>query len=536
MIRKIRTYLLTVLLLTTFLPAAAQSWLDYDQVVARYPLLQSRNAATLTTFSPADSSQFLLGDAWLTISTGQGHLEAPYVAPNAWDANAHVRSIYRMSHRVVVRGNMDYSYSWGKHAGGSVWIDPQQMPFDITEVDDSTRGNISLENYHLNGELGVDVGGGVSLGARFDYTTASGAKKKDPRHVNSLMNLQASAGVLWHKQAFTLGGSYLFDRRTEGLKFSTFGRTDRVYHYLIDQGAYFGREETTDGNGYVNDDNERPLIDISHGIALQAAYCHGNMTWAIEGNWSHRHGHYGLESPSMIDFNRHNGDAWDICSWWQRDNGSDMQRVTVSYSHQGVKDYERTYRIITDQGVTDIRYYDDRLMVERDNNALTVSGDLRWNIERQLPAWQVEGTLTHHRSSLTASLYPFYRQQLTHFTEFALQGIHNWLTARDQVWSLLLQAGWADGGGTASKDGTYQTPSADSKAPQEHTLYLMRQYEYLTAKRLLAGVQVGWSAPIARQHMRIYAQAGYNYRQAFDVHYLEDGHRHEASISLGCLF
>jgi len=64
----------------------------------------------------------------------------------------------------------------------------------------------------------------------------------------------------------------------------------------------------------------------------------------------------------------------------------------------------------------------------------------------------------------------------------------------------------------------------------------MRQYEYLTSKRLMAGVQVGWSAPIARQHMRIYAQAGYNYHQAFDIHYLEDGHRHEASISLGCLF
>ena len=536
MINNIRTYLLTALLLTTFLPAVAQSWLDYDQAVARYPLLQSRNAAALTTYCPADSTQLLLGEARLMMNTGHGHLAAPHVAPKGWEANAHVRSIYRMSRRVVVRGSMDYRYGWGKHAGGSVWIDPEQMPFDITEIDDTTRGNISLETYRLNGELGVDVGHGVSLGATFDYTTASGAKKKDPRHVNSLMNLQAGAGITWHIQGFTIGGNYLFGRRTEGLKFSTFGRTDRIYHYLIDNGAYFGREETTDGNGYVNDDNERPLLDISHGLALLAAYRHGMMTWGLEGSWSHRHGHYGLEAPSMIDFNRHNGYTWNIQSWWQRDNGSDMQRVTVSYSHQSIKDHERTYRIITDQGVTDTRYYDDRLMGERDNSLLTVGGDLRWGIERDLAAWQVEGTLTHHRRTLTASLYPFYRQQVTHLTEFTLQGAHNWLTARDQVWSLQLQAGWATGGGTARQDGTYQTPSADAEMPQEHTLYLMRQYEYLTAKRLLAGVQVRWSVPIARQRMRLYAEAGYSYRQAFDIHYLENGHRHEASVAMGCLF
>jgi hypothetical protein len=350
------------------------------------------------------------------------------------------------------------------------------------------------------------------------------------------MNLQAGAGITWHIQGFTIGGNYLFGRRTEGLKFSTFGRTDRIYHYLIDNGAYFGREETTDGNGYVNDDNERPLLDISHGLALLAAYRHGIMTWGLEGSWSHRHGHYGLEAPSMIDFNRHNGYTWNIQSWWQRDNGSDLQRVTVSYSHQGIKDHERTYRIITDQGVTDTRYYDDRLMGERDNGVLTVGGDLRWGIERELATWQVEGTLTHHRRTLTASLYPFYRQQVTHLTEFTLQGAHNWLTARDQVWSLQLQAGWATGGGTARQDGTYQTPSADAEMPQEHTLYLMRQYEYLTAKRLLAGVQVRWSVPIARQRMRLYAEAGYSYRQAFDIHYLENGHRHEASVAMGCLF
>lgn len=531
----IRTYLLTALLLTC-MTATAQSWLDYDQALADYPLLHTRNAAALTTFCPADSSQRLMGDVRLTAGTSHGHLDGPDAAPHSWEAGALVRSIYRMSRRVVVRGSMDYNYSWGRNAGGSVWIAPELMPFNITETADSTLGNISLETYHLNGELGVDVGRGVSLGARFDYTTASGAKKKDPRHVNSLMNCQASMGITWSANGFTIGGNYLYGRRTEGLKFSTFGRTDRVYHYLIDQGAYFGREESTDGNGYVSDDNERPLLDIRHGLSLLTAYRNGTWAWGLEGGWAHRHGHYGLESPSMIDFNRHNGDTWDVWSWWQRNSGASMQRVTVSYSHQSVKDYERTYRIITEQGVTDIHYYDDRLMGKRDNAMLAVTGDVRWGIRRHLPTWRVLASVTHDRRTTTASLYPFFRQQLAHLTEFTLQGSRSWLTARDQTWSLQLLAGWASGGGTAWRDGVYQTPDAGAAAPQEHTLYLMRQYEHLTARRVLAGAQVRWSTPVARQRMRLYAEAGYSFSHAFDIHYLEDGQRHRASVSLGCLF
>lgn len=530
------TYLLTALFLATFLAAPAQSWLDYDQALADYTLLHTRNVAALTTFNPIDSSQHLLGDVRLTAGTAHGHLDGINVAPHSWAAGARVRSIYRMSSRVVVRGSMDYSYTWGKNAGGSAWIDPELMPFNITETDDTTRGNISLETYRLNGELGVDVGHGVSLGARFDYTTASGAKKKDPRHVNSLMNCVVGFGTMWHIQDFTLGGDYQFSRRTEGMKFSTFGRTDRVYHYLIDQGAYFGREESTDGNGYVSDDNERPLLDISHGFSVQAAYQHGTSIWGIEGNWAPRHGHYGLESPSMIDFNRHSGNTWDVWSWWQRHAGTSMQRVTVSYSHQGLKDRERTYRVITEQGVTDIRYYDDRQIGERSCDRIEATGDMRWGIRRQLPAWQAQVSVTHSRQKLTASLYPFYRQQLAHLTEFLLQGSHSWLTAHDQVWSLRLQAGWAGGGGTPCREGYYQTPSAAAAKPSDYTLYLMRQYEHLTARRLLAGVKMHWSVPIARQRMRVYAEAEYRYRQAFDIHYLEDGYRHQVSLSVGCRF
>ena len=271
--RSMTYHLLTAaaIVMATSMPSQAQSWLDYAQTVARYPLLQSSNAATLTTYSPSDSSQLLLGDATLTMGTAQGHLARPGASPHAWEAQALVQSIYRMSRRVVVRGMMDYHYGWGSQAGGSVWIDPEQMPFDITETTDSTRGKTSLESYRLMGEVGVGLGHGVSLGGCFDYTTASGAKRKDPRHTVSLMHCLASVGATWHGGGFTIGGNYLFGRTTQALKFSTVGRTDQIYHYLVNHGAYYGREETTDGNGYVGSANERPWLDIKHGLPCSLA-------------------------------------------------------------------------------------------------------------------------------------------------------------------------------------------------------------------------------------------------------------------------
>ena len=531
-----RTYLLTAFLLAAIMPALGQAWLDYDQALTNYPLLHTTNAAGLTTFTPRDSSQLLMGDARVGTSTGHGQLKHPGSSTHEWNAQACVRSIYRLSRRTVVRGSMDYCYNWRRLDGGSVWIDPERMPFDITETNDSTLGNSSLETYHLNGELGINVGRGFSLGAQFDYTTASGAKKKDPRHINSLMLCKAGAGALWQHGRLTLGANYLFERSTEALRFSTVGRTDQVYLYLIDNGAFFGREETTDGNGYVGSEYERPLLDISHGMAWQAQYRQGAWSAGIEGEWHHRHGHYGLESPAHLDFNRHNGDRWKLWSWWQHASGKTLQRLVLSLEHHQLKDYERTYRIITDQGVTDVNYYDDRLMGQSSTHTINVSGTAQWGLLRELAAWQLQAGLRHHRRTLTASLYPFYRQQQTHTTEATLQGERNWLLPNDQTWSTRLLMGWSGGSGIPHHDGTYQAPDGNNIPPQGHIEHLMREYEYLTSKQLHLGAGVRWAIPLNHDRMRLYADADYHYSQAFNIHYLDNGYRHRMTLSLGCLF
>lgn len=532
---KTRTYLIAVAV--AFAVAGhAQTWLDYDQALSAYSWLHTTNAATLTTYQPTDSSQRLLADAHVGVSIAQGHLASSNATPESWGIDAAVRSIARMSRRVVLRGAMEYSNTWGHQAGGSVWMCPDDRPFDIIECNDSTRGDIGLERYYLDGEVGVMTVGGLSLGARFAYATASSAKKKDPRHTNTLMQLDVSVGGSWQVDRWRFGANYLLKRTTEALQFSTYGRTDRVYGYLIDQGAAFGRDEQSDGKGYVGSDHEKPWLDMRHGVALQAGFANNPWSAVIEWQWMHRHGHYGLESPSHLDFNRHKGNEWHLRSWWQYATSATIHRITAEWSHETIQDDERTYRIVTTGGVTDINYYDDRQTGEREVNDINITYDAQWGIRRSLATWQAQACLNHYRRSLTASLYPYYRQQLTRLTDIILSVCRNWLAHNDHVWSLAIAAGWSGGGGTPAKDGTYTAVIQESAPVADHNELLMRQYEWFTADRMHGGITMRWSMPLLHQHLRLYAQAGYRIAHAMDVKYLQGSNRHTGTISLGCLF
>ena len=191
-----RSVSIIIILLFVGFRSLALSWLDYDQVLAPWSWLATDNPAALVTYQPADSTQRLVADAAVGVFTGHGHLASLEASPHEWNAKGAAQAVFRSSSRVVMRGGMDYRHCWGSDACGSVWMEPGQMPFDMVEYTDTTRGNIRQERYGLNGAVGVEVGRGLSFGGRFAYASASSTKQKDPRHTNSLMELDVRAGVM----------------------------------------------------------------------------------------------------------------------------------------------------------------------------------------------------------------------------------------------------------------------------------------------------------------------------------------------------
>ena len=515
-------------------------WLDYDQTLMPYSWMLTGNAAGLTTYMPADTALYRLADAYVSAATSHGRFAPQHLAAHSSDVSVGVRSVYRMGQRVVFRGQMGYQNLWGKGAGGSVWINPRMMPFDITEYEDSTRGNTRQEIFLVDGAVGVSLAPWLSVGAEVNYKTSNYTKQRDPRHTNGLMLLHGSAGLMMRLGGgVSMGANYLLRRMVEDISFRTYGRTDKVYHYLIDNGAYFGRDEQTDGMGYTNNANQKPLVDMRHGAALQLAWERGDRwQWVSEVEYDHRHGHYGIESPSLLDYNNHQGDEWHLRSTLLRSGNESLHRLTLGISRVHVDDYERVYRSITSEGITDIHYYDSRLMGTIREGGVSLAYSGRFGCSRQLARWETDAAYEYSYYNRTASLYPFYRQQKTHLSAITLSGAHNVVldSAEPRVFTLGLSLTGATGGGDKNNDGTYAQPSDEQQPPLLHEACLGRQYEWLTADRLEVGVRLRYAFPVARMPVRGYVEAGGHWRKAFATEYLEDTHRLEASLTLGCNF
>ena len=530
-----RSVLVIIILLSVGLRVVALSWLDYDMVLAPWSWLATDNPAALVTYQPADSSQRLVADAAVGMVTGHGHLAPLEASPHEWNVKGTARAVFRSSSRVVMRGGMDYHHRWGSDACGSVWMEPGQMPFDIVEYTDSTRGNIRQERYGLNGAVGVSVGRGLSLGGRFAYASGSSTKQKDPRHTNSLMELDVRAGVMWQHSGWVVGAAYLLRRFTEAVQFRTYGRTDRTYGYLVDFGATYGRSETTDGKGYTSSDNEKPLLDMRHGLAIEAGYHRGIYSVGGEWRWHHRTGHYGVQSPSFVDFNKHHADRWSLAGWLQRSTADNLFKINFNWTHENLRDYERTYAIVSRGGVSDIEYFDDRLSGKRQSYSYMVGLQAHWGIERSLAAWQVRVQMDYSNDDVTSVVYPYYRLQRVHATSVSADVVRSWLVAGDRVWSLVAGALWSRGGGTPAADSTFGTPADGNTPPALLTETLMRRHEWLVAPRLGASLGVRHSFPVGK-HVRIYADARYGYTHAWNIEYCRGNHRHRASLAVGCQF
>ena len=139
---------------------------------------------------------------------------------------------------------MDYDNFAVKNMLGSVFINPERKPFDLSEDSLTNPGNKHRDTYNLVGAVGIDLWRGLAVGAKVDYTAANYAKYKDLRHRNSLMQLNLSLGIAAPiGKKWMLGANYIYGRSTESLRFVTYGKTEKVYKTLVDYGAFTGEVE-----------------------------------------------------------------------------------------------------------------------------------------------------------------------------------------------------------------------------------------------------------------------------------------------------
>lgn len=513
-------------------PSSGASWRTLRDAELSLGWLRSENAAGLIFFR--DSS---LSEIAAYAATEHGGLKNYYEAEDRLAFGLEAASCHRLSERVVVRGEVGYDRQLGRRMSGSYFIDPTQTPFDLVEFTDENPGDKQLETYRVAGSVGVAAARWFAAGARFDYTTANYAKRRDLRHVNSLMDMTVSPGILFRAGRVAVGVSYTYRRRIESLLLNVYGKTDRVYVSLIDYGAFFGKREVFSDTGYTKKNETKPLFDEYHGGAVQAAWrMTPRLTLYGELSFRMRSGYYGKPSPSTVVYTDHDGRVFACDVSLDYDAGRHQHTLQVAFGRNSVDNRENIYTYQNEEvGRSYIVYLGATEVGSRTRSSASAVYTGRLGVERGLPRWRIvcDGGVDSRR--ITASNYPDYRHQYLTWWHVGAAGERNLLRGRN-CWSLRLAAGWSAGQGDPAQDGRYASANESETLTRTRDDLLRREVEYLTSPRLDLSADLRLTRRFGSRGLRGYVAAGYAWEQAFGTQYLGNAMRHAALLRVGCEF
>lgn len=508
-------------------------WKDYSFIKRSQSWLTSENAAGLRALPVSHVSI-----AEVYSHKQNGALANYYQSNNSLEFGAQTESFYRLNPKTVFFGKVSYSNFSGKNMAGSVFIHPEEAPFDIVEYSDDNRGDKKRETYHLIGAVGTDLTERLTLGGKIDYTSSNYAKQKDLRHVNKLLDMNVTAGLSYRLNGMIeLGANYYYRRSVEGLDMEMYGTTDKVYTSLISYGGFFGLTEQFGVNGYTKENEEKPLFNEYHGGALQLMlHFTPQLSLFNEFAYKTRDGYYGKKSPSAVVYSNHDSNILEYHGRLSLKKRKNLHTLNLDIRREELSNKENIYRVETASGgSSNIGYY----------GTLDTTDKTMWNARAEYngnlgvtdfcPAWLVKAAVDYSSRSLTASVYPYYRKQEIKRTAFLLSG-ERAIRSRKDMYSLSLGTAYSYGSGTAKEDGIYATPSETQSAPKSMDEYLYREYEYLTGKQIKGEAGFKYSRMIGDKSTQGYVSLRYSMLKAFDVKYLGDGQRHDIQLTIGCIF
>lgn len=509
-------------------------WLRPADLSLRFPWLASENAAGLTLLSAdAKASEVsLYGELF------SGGLHNYNEAKNGYRWGLKGVSYYPVSDRVVVWGEVDYSNFQGKNMTGSYFIDPVHTPFDLVEFTEDNPGNKQLETYHLAGAVGANLTHQISGGLKMDYMAANYAKRKDLRHTNSLMDMTVTAGLNYcFADRFTLGINYAYRRRNESLLLSMYGTTDKLYYTLVDYGAFFGKRELFGDTGYTKENETKPLFDSYHGGSLQFSWRIGtHWEWFNEVGFRLRDGFYGDDSPSTIVYSNHTGETFAYRGQLVYAALRNTHTLRVTAEQHKVANRENIYDFRNDEaGINYYVYLGDAEVGTRKEQSISLQYTGRFCIEQELPLWQTDITLDYDRREQKAVNYPDYRRQNIAWWQLSALLERNFRSGRN-LYTAGLSLGYGAGYGDSFKDGRYNTSNEVETLTRTLDMLLIRDYEYHTATRIGAGMNMRYSRLLGQKGVRGYVELDYNLRKAFDTVSLDNAMRHTVSLQIGCNF
>lgn len=489
----------------------------------------SENPAFLTTLSLPEHLSYLQ----LSADKQNGGFRNYPQSNDSFQWTLNTESYYRLNPSIMLYGAMGYTGAAGKVMEGTAFINPS-APFQIIESDASNKGDKKLETYRLQGGIGWEASSRLSLGASIRYTAANYAKHKDLRHKNTLMDMNVSVGANWKiNPILTAGLSYRYHRNNEAVEFATYGNKDIQYYSLISYGNFYGLKEAFGESGYTA--SRTPLFTQSHGGGLQwHLQPSSRMAWFSELYYHSLDGRFGKGTSTSITFNTHEGTnlGYNTRLVYKGDRYTHV--IDAAISTQTLQNYENAYKESTDESnVTQIIYYGSNEVMDRKEWNGQLDYTLYIGMKDRTPIWTTGVRTLFYTRRTATSVYPYYRKQYLHQMQAVAHASRN-LFAHKGMYTFGLLLGYGTGGGTLKEDGLYATPGSNQQAPFSREDLLQQEFEYYTAPRSLAGLNLRYEHPWSPK-LGLYGELSYQYTRAYQLKVLSP-HRHDIGIRIGCKF
>ena len=513
---------------------------SFDYLRQAEPWLTSTNAAGLR-YLPIQQ----ISSVELFLNKGNGGFVNYYQSNNSLSWGARTESFFRLNPKVVLYGKVDYSNFTGRNMGGSAWIEPEYHPFNLVEMTDDNTGTKNKEDYMIVGAASVQLHNNWTIGAKLDYHAANYAKFKDLRHTNKLLDMTATAGVAYSVGTIAeIGANYIYRRSVESVAFRIYGTADKLYHTLIDFGAFYGRsEQFGPGASYTrNSDNKPiPMFNQFHGGALQVnVHLSSTWQWFNEFSYWKRAGYYGKKLPNTSVLTEHDGNVLSYegtVSWKSWNKRMCLHQWQIGLEHDAITNNENSFVIISppDGGHADTEYTGQTKTLNRTivnarlNYLLTLGENLHF------PEWALQaGVEVFRRQQIAVSEKPYYRRQTIQTAYFYMSGQKNKALDSKNSYSISLQVLYGLGN-HSHNDGIYETQGDAEKPPATTDFNLYREYDFLTAKRIqgtVGGIYYRQLNPTVRGYVR----AEYRLTNALSLEYTSEKTHQLISVAIGCIF
>jgi len=526
-----RKFSVIALLFFASLQAFAQSEVkDFYFKVSLDPRLTSSNVASI---GKLDSTHFSV--AQLYVDAGNGQVKAIGESPSSIKAGAFTESYFRVSEHLAFHGLISYSYFYGKDMGGQILFDPSYNPVQFLESVDTTKGPKTSDVFHLNGGIIYTFNSKWSAGFEIDYQAGDMAKRRDPRFLNTLMNLNLNAGVYYSpSEKWSLGLALKYRNTSEGIYGKVYGEAGKTYYVSVDKGGYWGIIQMLDGDyNYVPTSTTFYMLNNFIGASFQADYTGSDFSIYNDLTFLYRKGDYGKHTSSTPIFFEYGGidAAYDGTMMFPRAN--DLHRLKIHAQFKTLTNYENSFRYETPQGgSTKVVYTGQTKLSDRYDIIGGVEYDFLKDISGYRPRGEYGAFADFTMLSRHTEAFPYYRDNSTSCIDAGFKGRWN-IFSGNNIFAPAAQILFHTGFGNP------QTTASTLPAETMMTSFddwLNEQFEYDTAVRAGAGLGFTYTR-ILNKRVSLDISVRDCYQHLLDSpHYLAGRYRNSASLTISCNF